>query len=118
MNLKQKTTMKIWLPVAVLAILLSGCKVDTTTPLREQAYNAQRETAEESGLIALRPYPNADSVCQELGKNALTESFFILNDIVIGCPRHADEARAELSAAGFKDSGSTRSWVIYAQNPY
>lgn len=107
--------MKIKLTVVLSAILLSGCAIDETTPMGAAIYDAQHETAEESGLIAVRPYPNADSICQVLGSNAMTASFFARNTSVVGCPRFENEAIAELEAAGFKNDGSTRSWIIFTR---
>ncbi len=47
---------------------------------------------EQSGLVAVRPYPNPGDVCQVIGENDVTRDLLDDASLLIGCPKHESGA--------------------------
>lgn len=68
---------------------------------------------EDSCLVSVRPYPNADSVCQVIGENHLTVKYLDAAALLIGCPAHETGAIANRLAEGGQQLGQIGSWVLF-----
>lgn len=67
---------------------------------------------EDSGLIAVRPYPNADDVCQVIGENALTYRYLDHTMTLIGCPVHEIGAIEERISEGAVQQDVIGRWLL------
>lgn len=72
-------------PLTALAILglLAACKADKTS-----SYTDTYVTPNAAGLVAVRPYPTPDDVCQVIGENDNTVDLLDHEFLLIGCPSH------------------------------
>lgn len=78
-------------------LVLAGC---SHGPDRQDGVASAHLSPEVSGLVGVRPYPNADDVCQVIGENALTSRHLDHTSILIGCPRYEAGAIADRVAEG------------------
>ncbi|MEE2945107.1 MAG: hypothetical protein VX444_08035 [Pseudomonadota bacterium] len=65
-----------------------------------------------SGLRPVRPYPNADDVCELLGESKNTEVLRVDGADLIACPKHEKGAIADRKREGARVVGNAKHWVI------
>lgn len=84
----------------VSAIALMGCATVGYTP------------PEDSGLIGVRPYPNADDVCVVIGENELTQEYLDDSATLIGCPTQETGAISDRISEGGITLETIGDWVL------
>jgi hypothetical protein len=67
---------------------------------------------EESGLLAVRPFPTDSDICQVIGENDLTAQYLDDSATLIGCPKSEAGAIADREADGGKQVGEVGVWVL------
>lgn len=67
---------------------------------------------EASGLVAVRPFPGPEDVCQIIGENALTSDYLDDSSTLIGCPRAETGAIADRKAEGAQVLGEAGDWLL------
>ena len=67
---------------------------------------------EESGLVAVRPFPADRDVCQVIGENDLTNQYLDDSATLIGCPKSEAGAIADREAEGARQVGEVGAWVV------
>lgn len=70
---------------------------------------------EESGLVAVRPYPDAGSVCQVLGENENTVEFLDHTGLLIGCPTSEAGAIQDRVNSGAEVFDQVGAWTLLHQ---
>ena len=70
---------------------------------------------EESGLIAVRPYPGPDDICQVIGENDLTNQHLDHTELLIGCPLSESGAISDRTDAGARVVDVVGDWVLLSQ---
>jgi hypothetical protein len=92
------------------AIALMGlCALIACAPI------AQYTPPEESGLIAVRAYPDAGSVCQVLGENEITSEFLDHTALLIGCPTSEAGAIQDRINSGAEVLDQVGAWTLLHQ---
>jgi hypothetical protein len=94
------------------AAALAGC--ETTPPLGygpEPTTTAYTEPAD-SGLLAVRPYPTPNDVCQVIGENDATRDLLDDSSLLIACPKHEKGALEDRMAEGARVVGHARHWTL------
>ncbi|MEE9389594.1 MAG: hypothetical protein V3U96_13405 [Paracoccaceae bacterium] len=91
---------------------VAGCSfssegMDAATPV-----SATYTAPEASGLVAVRPYPTVNDVCQVIGESEATANFLDHTATLIGCPVHEVGAIADRMAEGAVKVGQVGSWVL------
>lgn len=76
------------------------------------AQEARYTPPETSGLISVRPYPNANDVCQVIGENDLTRAFLDDSALLIGCPFTEEGAIKDRLAEGAQRLDQIGAWVL------
>ncbi|MDA7826709.1 hypothetical protein N9A67_00635 [Rhodobacteraceae bacterium] len=112
--------MKVLSPLIGLfasTIFLLGCAIVTKPRENELDYPAYPSiltysAPEESGLIAVRPYPNPDDVCQVIAKNKLVEPLFTMAKTLIACPKHETGAIGDRRNEGARVLGQAKHWTV------
>jgi hypothetical protein len=101
--------MNVFIPLGVVFVAATGCaSLD-----HEAAPSTTRYTeAAQSGLIAVRPYPTANDVCEVIGENSLTNEFLDDSAILIGCPKHERGAIAARLGEGGQIVAHARHWTL------
>jgi len=69
-------------------------------------------SAEHSGLVSVRPYPQPNGVCQILGESPATVDYLDHSAILIGCPDHDLGAIEDRKTEGAKIVGKVNSWTL------
>jgi hypothetical protein len=88
----------------VLCVLLfAGCN---------ESAESEYGSPEDSGLIALRPFPAEGDVCQVIGENALTSEYLGDSSTLIGCPKVEAVAISVRTAEGATKVGEVGEWVL------
>jgi len=95
--------------VTTWTTILSALLLATSSAVNSQDYSAP----EESGLVAVWPYPTPDDVCQVIGKNDLTINLHITG-ILIGCPSHEAGAIEDRISEGAIEITQIGTWVLYS----
>lgn len=85
---------------AVSTVALMGCATVGYTP------------PEDSGLIGVRPYPNADDVCVVIGENELTQDYLDDSATLIGCPTQERGAISDRISDGGITLETIGDWVL------
>ena len=67
---------------------------------------------EDSGLISVRPYPDAEDVCQVIGENELTNQYLDDSATLVGCPLHEAGAIKDLDLEGGEIVDLVGNWVL------
>lgn len=67
---------------------------------------------EDSGLIAVRPYPDMDDVCQVIGENDLTNRYLEHTTTLIGCPVHEIGAIQDRLQEGAVQQDVVGQWLL------
>lgn len=67
---------------------------------------------ETSGLISVRPFPYDNDVCQVLGRNEKTATYFEDASVVIGCPTHEGGAIDDRVSEGAQPVATVGAWAI------
>ncbi len=93
------------------AIAMAACTTQTD-PRFEAAATYSRP--KQSGLVAVRPYPNANDVCQVIGENDVTANYLDHTTLLIGCPANERGAIADRTRAGAKRLDDIGAWVLLA----
>lgn len=88
-------------------IAMTGC-ISQTDPRFEAAYSRPAQ----SGLVAVRPYPNANDVCQVIGENEVTATYLDHTTLLIGCPAHKRGAIADRIRDGATRLDHIGAWVL------
>jgi len=70
------------------------------------------KSAEDSGLVSVRPYPKPNGVCQILGESPATVDYLDHSAILIGCPDHDLGAIEDRKNEGAKIVGRVNSWTL------
>jgi hypothetical protein len=86
------------------ALLLAACTATAPDP----TYTPP----EASGLVAVRPFPGPDDVCQIIGENALTNRYLDDSATLIGCPVAEPGAIADRKAAGAIELDRIGDWLL------
>ncbi len=89
---------------ALAALPLFSLVACATTP--------EYTTPEDAGLIAVRPYPGANDVCQVIGENDRTNQFLDHTEILVGCPLHESGAIRDRNAEGGRIVDLVGDWVL------
>ena len=89
------------LAAALPFIALSACAA-------QQSY----APPEASGLVAVRPYPGPDDVCQVLGENALTAEYLDHTATLVGCPLPEAGAIKDRNGEGGTIVDLVGEWVL------
>lgn len=95
--------MPIARPAALLPLALAAC---VSAP--EPSYGPP----EASGLVAVRPFPGPDDVCQIIGENSLTNQYLDDSATLIGCPAAETGAIADRKAAGAIPLDRIGDWLL------
>jgi len=90
----------ILLTSAISTVALMGCATVSYSP------------PEDSGLIGVRPYPNADDVCVVIGENELTQDYLDDSATLIGCPTHERGAISDRISDGAVTLETVGKWVL------
>ncbi len=93
------------------ALATAGC-APQTDPRFETA--ATYSPPSRSGLVAVRPYPNANDVCQVIGENDFTANYLDHTTLLIGCPAHELDAIADRTRDGATRLNHIGAWVLMA----
>lgn len=93
---------QVILASTIAATVLMGCASGQYTP------------PEESGLIGVRPFPNAGDVCVVIGENDLTNQYLDDSATLIGCPTHEGGAIADRVAQGAIRLDTVGKWVLFS----
>jgi hypothetical protein len=67
---------------------------------------------ERSGLVAGRPFPSPEDVCQVIGENPLTSNLLDDSAILIGCPKHERGAIADRITDGGRVVAHAKHWTL------
>ena len=67
---------------------------------------------EDAGLVAVRPYPGTDDVCQVIGENALTNPYLDDSALLVGCPSIETGALKDRIAEGGVVVDKIGDWVL------
>jgi len=101
--------MKPFVPATLALTLIAGCAtLDYGPEPTTQAYTEPSA----SGLFAVRPYPNADDVCQVIGENDLTRDLLDDSAILIGCPKHEKGAIMQRVGEGGTIAAHAKHWTL------
>jgi hypothetical protein len=103
---------KLIFPAAFAALLSTGCVTIDPLDYGPEPTRATYSDPAESGLLGVRPYPNAGDVCQVIGENALTSNFLDDAAILVGCPKHERGAIADRLAQGGQIVGHAKHWTL------
>ena len=96
--------------VVVIAFLcLSACATLDHGP--EPTRSTYSEPSQ-SGLLAVRAYPNPDDVCQVIGENALVADLLDHTALLIGCPKHEAGAIADRLDEGGVVVAHAKHWTL------
>lgn len=87
--------MKIPASTVCIALAVSGCVSLSTLDYGPEPTRSTYSEPEQSGLVAVRPFPNPNDVCQVIGENLLTSNLLDDSALLIGCPKHEKGAIAE-----------------------
>ena len=93
--------------LGLIALGVAGCATLDGGPAPAHATDPSQ-----SGLVAVRPYPNADDVCQVIGENSLTNPFLDDAAILIGCPKHESGAIFARLREGGQVVAYARHWTL------
>lgn len=93
--------MKVFPFLRVSLLLLANC---TESP--------PYSPPEESGLVAVRPFPAEDDVCRVIGENDLTSQYLDDSATLVGCPKSEAGAIADREAEGGRQVGVVGAWVL------
>ncbi|WP_299967189.1 hypothetical protein [uncultured Roseobacter sp.] len=102
------------LTASFLAALLAGCTAVPTSgpapgaPTPRPVYTPP----EQSGLIAVRPFPGPRDVCVVIGENDLTRPYLDDSATLIACPAHENGAIADRSEQGAQVLDRAGRWVL------
>ncbi len=66
----------------------------------------------QSGLIAVRPFPGPEDVCQVIGENLVTSPLLDDSAILIGCPKHETGAISDRLADGGQIVAHAKHWTL------
>lgn len=91
-----------------LSLVICGLSACTPPTIEEQAY----QSPQDAGLIAVRPYPAADDVCQVIGENDLTREYLGDASLLIGCPAIEVDAIATQKDAGATVMDQIGAWTL------
>ena len=69
-------------------------------------------SAEDSGLVSVRPYPQPNAVCQILGESPATVDYLDHSAILLCCPDHDLGAIEDRKTEGAKIVGKFNSWTL------
>lgn len=103
--------MKPYLVAILIAAFASGCGGPDLNYGPEATTTRYTEPSG-SGIVALRPFPNPEDVCQVIAPSNLPDE---LNDddlLLIGCPKHEEGAIEDRQRDGAKVVGQTRHWTL------
>lgn len=67
---------------------------------------------EQSGLVAVRPFPVPNHVCQVLGESAATSAYLDHTTLLIGCPTHERGAIRQRILAGAQELDRVGAWTL------
>lgn len=101
-------------PTLILCVALAsaGCVSITSLDYGSEPTRSTYSAPERSGLIAVRPFPNPDDVCQVIGENLLTANLLDDSAILIGCPKHEDVAIANRINDGGQVVAHAKHWTL------
>jgi hypothetical protein len=91
------------LPAILCVLLFAGCN---------ESAESEYGSPEDSGLIAVRPFPAEGDVCQVIGENALTSEYLGDSSTLIGCPKVDSGAISVRIADGATTVGEVGEWVL------
>lgn len=105
------TPIKLITSVALLTIV-SACQTAVPSVTTEAPTTYEYTQASRSGMKTVRPYPNADDVCQLLKVNKAVEDLAVAGHTLIACPKHEQGAIGDRRRAGARVVGNSKHWVI------
>ena len=94
------------------AAALTGCATAEPLIYGPEPTTSDYTEPEESGLIALRPYPAPNDVCQVIGENDATRDLLDDSSLLIACPKHEKGALGDRMAEGARVVGYARHWTL------
>ena len=92
--------------------LLSACATSTDQDFGPEPTTSRYTEPSDSGLLAVRPFPNPDDVCVVVGENSLTSEFLDDSATLIACPKHEKGALADRQSEGAKVVDHARHWTL------
>lgn len=92
---------RITIAALIVATLVGAC-----TPL------VTYTPPEVSGLVGVRPYPNAGDVCMVIGESAATVGYLDHTGLLIGCPNHERGAIKDRQTEGATIVGVVDRWTL------
>ena len=95
--------------VVICAVTAVAC-TPITDPRLETA--ATYTDPSKSGLVPVRPYPNADDLCQVIGENDVTRDMLDHSSLLIGCPAHEVGAIRNRMAEGAERGAHIGAWIL------
>ena len=104
--MKMRTT----LFAAVLAS--AGCVSAASLDYGPEPTRFKYTEPERSGLVAVRPFPNPEDVCQVIGENPLTTNLLDDSAILIGCPKYESGAIADRITDGGRVVAHAKHWTL------
>ena len=111
---EQEMAVKFIIPVAFTALLSTGCVAIDPLAYGPEPTRFTYSDPADSGLFAVRPFPNTGDVCQVIGENALTSNFLDDAAILVGCPKHERGAIADRIAQGGQIVGHAKHWTLFS----
>ena len=100
--MKSRMTAGMW-PI----LMVAGCTV-----MSDPAPGPDYTPPEEAGLISIRAYPDADSVCRVMGESALTADYLDHMAVLIGCPAHEIGAIRDQLVRGAEPLDNVGDWLL------
>lgn len=92
-----------------LCLLAAGCTQSNT---EERTVMGYYSPPWQSGLKAIRPYPNPDSVCKEIGYNMVSKDFYDESKLLVGCPKTEQVMINDRVAEGGQVVGYIHQWTM------
>ncbi len=102
--------MRNLIPIGLIA--LAGCTPASGLDYGPIPTKLSYTSPEMSGLVAVRPFPNENSICQVIGENALTSELLDHTSGLIACPKHERGAIADRIAQGGQVTAHAKHWTI------
>ncbi|WP_371169095.1 hypothetical protein [Aliiroseovarius sp. 2305UL8-7] len=95
------------LGIIATAGILTACETG-----KPDAYSNRYVAPEASGLVALRPYPNPNDICQIIGENEETNDLLDHEHLLIGCPSHERGAIDDRVREGAEILKEVNGWTL------
>ena len=104
--------MKKLVSIIFAALASAGCVSPASLDYGPEPTRSTYSEPAQSGLVAVRPFPNPNDVCQVIGENQLTSNLLDDSALLIGCPKHENGAITDRINDGGQIVAHARHWTL------